>query len=136
MYLPLTWRLPASGNPESADAGLVIYGAAGAAGSGWRPRSSRPCAPHAPVEADDLVARLVLGGPELGAVRGLVVPAGQRLGKRPAEDLAEVPELPDRQVLDQAEELVPVEVRGRRMSYSQSPSSFQTSASRTQRRWS
>jgi hypothetical protein len=47
--------------------------------------------PHAPVEADDLVAGLVLGGPELGIVRGLVVPPGQGLGERPAEDLAEVP---------------------------------------------
>jgi hypothetical protein len=47
--------------------------------------------PYAPVEADDLVAGLVLGGPELGVVRGLVVPPGQGLGERPAEDLAEVP---------------------------------------------
>ena len=52
--------------------------------------------PHAPVEADDLVAGLVLGRPQVGAVRGLVVPPGQGLGERAAEDLAEVPGLPDR----------------------------------------
>jgi hypothetical protein len=44
---------------------------------------------------------------KVGAARGLVVPPRQRLGKRPAEDLAEVPRLPDRQVLDQAEEVGP-----------------------------
>src|SRR5262249_59511102 len=63
--------------------------------------------PYAPVETSDLGAGLVLGGPECGVVRGLVVPPGQGFGEWPAEDLAEVPGLPDRQVLDQAEEVCP-----------------------------
>jgi hypothetical protein len=90
----------------------------------WRPaQSSR--ALHALVAADDVLAGLVPGGPELGAARGLVIPPGQRFRERPAEDLAEVPGLRDRAVLDQSEEVGPGGVSGRRMSYSRSPSSFQ-----------
>lgn len=61
--------------------------------------------PYAPVETGDLLTGLVLGGPHVGAVRGLVIPAMQGSGERAIEDLAEVPGLPRRQVLDQAEEV-------------------------------
>ena len=62
---------------------------------------------HASVAVNDPLARLVLGGPQVGAGGRGVVPAWQRLGEGPAEDLAEVPGLPDREVLDQAEEVGP-----------------------------
>jgi hypothetical protein len=72
--------------------------------------------PDAPVEAGDLVAGLVPGGPEVGAARGLVVPPGQWPGERAAEDLAEVPGLPGSRCLIRPSRFVPVGVRGRRMS--------------------
>src|SRR5437868_15379105 len=61
--------------------------------------------PHATVAVDDLLARLALRRPHVGATLGGVVPPGQGLRKRPVEDLAEIPRLPDRQVLDQAKEI-------------------------------
>jgi hypothetical protein len=63
--------------------------------------------PHAPVSVDDLRAVLVLGHPQVGAALGLVVPPGQGLAERPVKDLTEVPGLPERQVLNQAEKVGP-----------------------------
>jgi hypothetical protein len=63
--------------------------------------------PHSPVKAHDLAAGLLLGGPQVGADRGLVIPPGQQFGKRFVEDLAEIPRLPERRVLDQPEKVGP-----------------------------
>jgi hypothetical protein len=66
--------------------------------------------PCAPVEADDLFPGLVLGHPQVAAVR--VLPSGQRLREGAVEDLAEVSGLPCRQVFDQAEEVGPGRCQG------------------------
>lgn len=65
---------------------------------GAEPECSDRCVgvvPHASVEVDDVGAALVLGGPQVGAERGLVVPSWEVLGERSIEHLAEVPRIPD-----------------------------------------
>lgn len=71
-----------------------------------------------------------------GVDRGVrvVVPPRQVLGERTPESLAEYQASTIDRCLTKPRRLVPVGVSGRRMSYSDSPSSFQRSASRTERR--
>lgn len=80
------------------------------------------------VEVDDLFAGLVRGRPQVAAVR--VLPSPQRLRGGATEDLTEIPGLTGRHMLHQAKEIGSRLRRGRRMSYSDRASSFQTSASR------
>jgi hypothetical protein len=47
----------------------------------------------------------VLGRPHVRAARLGIVPPGERFGERPVEDLAEIPGLGERLVLDQAEKV-------------------------------
>ena len=70
-------------------------------------RSSRRCGPTPSGSGRRRRAGLVLGRPHGGESLGLDVPPGQGLGEGTVEDLAEVPGLPDRQVLDQAQEVGP-----------------------------
>ena len=63
--------------------------------------------PHPSVAVDDVAAGLALGRPHVGESLGLDVPARQGFGKGTVEDLAEVPGLPGRQVLDQAQQVGP-----------------------------
>ena len=71
--------------------------------------------PHASVTVNDVAAGLVLGRPHVGESLDLDVPPRQGLGKGTAEDLAEVPGLPGRQVLDKAQQVGPSE--GQRATY-------------------
>ena len=63
--------------------------------------------PHPSVAVDDVTAGLALGRPHVGESLGLDVPPRQGFGKGTVEDLAEVPGLPCRQVLDQAQQVGP-----------------------------
>ena len=58
-------------------------------------------APDPFVQADDVGAAFVLGRPEVGSTSGRIIPAREGFGERSIEDLAEVPGVPDRVVLDQ-----------------------------------
>jgi ABC-type thiamine transport system ATPase subunit len=56
------------------------------------------------VQADELLAGLVGGGPHVRVQLGVGVHPGQRLAERPAERVAEVPGLDAGNVLDQPQQ--------------------------------
>ena len=77
------------------------------------------------------MARLVGGGPHVGVRLGVVVEPRQRLGERPAERRHRSTRARrSATCLTSPSRFVPVGTIGRRMSYSESPSSFHSSASR------
>jgi hypothetical protein len=83
------------------------------------------------VKTDVLLARLCGSSVELGVGVGVLFESGRkRPAERTPERVAEVPGLDTAQCLTSPSRLVPVGVSGRRMSYSASPSSFQSTASR------
>ena len=77
-----------------------------------------------------LFARFIGCRPHVGIGFGVVREPRQRLIGRPGEADAEVSQLDAGHVLDQSEQVVPVGTIGRRTSYSESPASFQSRASR------
>jgi hypothetical protein len=66
------------------------------------------CMPtRALVPIEDLGARFLLGDPEVVVVRVVVHRRELPAGKRPTEDVPEVPRLPDGQMLDQTQQVGP-----------------------------
>ena len=61
--------------------------------------------PHPAVQADDVLARLVSGGPHVGVRLGVVLHPRLRLGERPPEGVAEVADLDAGAVLDEPQQV-------------------------------
>jgi hypothetical protein len=81
-------------------------------------------------QLDDLLPRLGGGHPQVGVWLGVLAEPRHLPLEGAAEDGAEIVGGDAGRVLDQPEQVGPCRVSGRRLSYSERPSSFQISASR------